>query len=407
MIKKFLGSELGKGTIILFFMMNLANFLNFVFHFIMGRMLGPSDYGVLAVLMSLMYIYSIPVESIQNLISRYTTKLKVKKEFGKIKYLLVKSLKRGLIFSSIIFILLVPISYFLSIFLEINFWLIIVANIFIFSAFSSPITRGVLQGRKKFGFFGGSLVIESALKISIGVLLVLLGMKVFGAVMGALIGVFTGVVISIYFNKNLLKNKTKKTEFKEIYSQSIPYFVATIVILLMFSLDIILAKRFFSAEIAGKYAVLSMLGKMVFFATMSIGKAMFPLTSEKSDSGKDSKELFRKSIAMIILAGVSAVLVFTFFPQLIVSILYGSQYIDIAQYLVFSGIAFSFIALSNLVFIYGLSTNKLRYSPLIFIFLVIEIVLLSLFHDNVFEYILAFMFSNIVMFIGSLFFIKK
>lgn len=407
MIKKFLGSELGKGTIILFFMMNLANFLNFVFHFIMGRMLGPSDYGVLAVLMSLMYIYSIPVESIQNLISRYTTKLKVKKEFGKIKYLLVKSLKRGLIFSSIIFILLVPISYFLSIFLEINFWLIIVANIFIFSAFSSPITRGVLQGRKKFGFFGGSLVIESALKISIGVLLVLLGMKVFGAVMGALIGVFTGVVISIYFNKNLLKNKTKKTEFEEIYSQSIPYFVATIVILLMFSLDIILAKRFFSAEIAGKYAVLSMLGKMVFFATMSIGKAMFPLTSEKSDSGKDSKELFRKSIAMIILAGVSAVLVFTFFPQLIVSILYGSQYIDIAQYLVFSGIAFSFIALSNLVFIYGLSTNKLRYSPLIFIFLVIEIVLLSLFHDNVFEYILAFMFSNIVMFIGSLFFIKK
>jgi O-antigen/teichoic acid export membrane protein len=178
-------------------------------------------------------------------------------------------------------------------------------------------------------------------------------------------------------------------------------------VLLVFSLDIILAKRFFSAEIAGKYAVLSILGKMVFFATMSIGKAMFPLTSEKADSGKDSKRLFRKSMIMILMVCGGAVIAFAIMPKIVILILYGSQYIDVANLLIYSGIAFSFLALSNLRLVYGLSTNKLKGSYLLFIFLVIEILLLSIFNTNLKEYILAFMFSNIVMFIGSLFLVKK
>lgn len=407
MIKKFLSSELGKGAMILFVMMNFANLLNFIFHFMMGRLLGPVDYGTLAVLMSMMYIYSIPVESIQNLISRYVTRFNTNKEYGKIKFMILKSLKRGLVFSSVIFIVLVPISFFLSNFLGINFWLIVVANIFIFSAFSSPITRGALQGRKKFNLFGGSLIIESIVKISAGVILVLIGMKVFGAVIGALLSVFVGILISIYFNKDLLKKKKEYVEFKEIYFESVPYFITTIVIMMIFSLDIILAKRFFSAEIAGKYAVLSMLGKMIFFATMSISKAMFPLTSEKSDNGEDAKKLFRKSALIILFLCASAVLVFTMIPRFIILILYGSQYTDVSSYLVFSGIAFSFLALTNLRLIYGLSVKKIKHSYLLFIFLIIEIVLLSVFHANIMQYILAFMFSNIVMFIGSIFFVRK
>lgn len=407
MLKKFLGSELGKGAMILFVMMNFANFLNFVFHFAMGRMLGPEDYGVLAVLMSLFYIYGIPVESIQNLVSRYTTKLNLKKEYGKIKYLMIKALKKGFVSGLGIFIILIPISFFISSFLSINLWLIILANLFIFSAFSVPITKGILQGRKKFGLFGGSLVVESLIKICFSILLVYFGFRVFGAIVGVLISAFLGIILSIYFNRDLFKSKTENVEFKEIYSESVPYFITTIVVLLVFSLDIILAKRFFSAEIAGKYAVLSILGKMIFFATISIGKAMFPLTSEKHDNGGDSKKLFKKSMLMILFICLGAVLVFSVMPKFIILVLYGSQYVDMAGFLVYSAIAFSFLALSNLMLIYGLSTNKLKKPGFLFVFLFIEIALLSLFHDNIFEYILAFMFSNIAMFIGSLFLVKK
>ena len=87
MIKKLLSSELGKGAFILLISMSIVNILNFFFHFSMGRMLGPEDYRILAVLMSLIYIYNVPTEAIQNIISRYTSKFNLHNELGKIKFL--------------------------------------------------------------------------------------------------------------------------------------------------------------------------------------------------------------------------------------------------------------------------------------------------------------------------------
>ncbi|MCW8965859.1 MAG: oligosaccharide flippase family protein [Candidatus Pacearchaeota archaeon] len=407
MIKKFLGSEFGKGTIVLLIMLNIVNIINFIFHFVMGRMLGPEGYGILAVLMSLIYIYTIPAESIQNLISRYITRFSVNKEEGKAKFMILKSLNKIGLFSFGVFVILIPISIFLSSFLDINLWLILVANIFIFSAFIGPIARGTLQGRKKFKLFGSSMIIESIIKLLLGILLVLIGAKVFGALVGILVGGLIGIVFAFYFNLDLLKNKSEKIETREIYIESIPYFIVQIVILLVFSLDIILAKRFFSAELAGQYAVLSMIGKIIFFATMSISKAMFPLTCEDCENGKNPKKLFRNSLLMVLFLCTCAISVYALVPKLLVFILYGTQYLDIANYLFVSGIAFSFLSLTNLRLIYGLSVNKLKYAPFLFIFLIIEIIILSLFNDNILEYILGFMFSNIVMFIGSLFFVRR
>lgn len=406
MFKKIWQSELGKGTIILFLAMNLYNFLNFLFHFSMGRLLGPEGYGTLAVLMSLLYIYSIPSEAIQTIITKYATKFNIKKENGKIKFLLDKSFQKTISISIKLFLALTLIGIFISWFLKVNFILIFITNLFIFLAISMPIVRGILQGRKKFGLLGTNMIIESALKLFFAISLVIFGFKVFGAIVGAFLGSLSSLIFAFYFNKEILKEKEIPNSFDGIYSQSIPYFITMLVILLIFSLDILLAKRFFSSEIAGQYAVLSMLGKMIFFGTSAIGKTMFPLTSEKMENHQDSSKIFYKSLITILGLCILACIVFGLFPELIIGILYGKQYLEMAPYLIYSAIALSFLSLTNLNLIYGLSTNKIQKSGFLFIFLIIEIVLLFLFHNSIKEYVLAFMVSNIVMFIGSLFFLK-
>jgi O-antigen/teichoic acid export membrane protein len=222
-----------------------------------------------------------------------------------------------------------------------------------------------------------------------------------------LLGVFSGIIFSLYFNKEILSEKEKEVKFEDIYNMSIPYFVVMLVILLFFSLDIILAKRFFSDELAGKYAVLSMLGKMIYLGTFAISKAMFPLTSERKDNHQDSSGLYKKSLILISIICLISVIICAIFPKLIIGILYGNAYIDMAPFLVYSAIALSFLSLSNLVLIYGLSTDKLRTCYYLLIFLVIELVLLFMFHSSIKEYIISFMVSNIIMFIGSFFFLKK
>ncbi|MDP2628570.1 MAG: oligosaccharide flippase family protein [Nanoarchaeota archaeon] len=406
-LHKIFPSELGRGAFILFVMINIFNILNFLFHFVMGRILGPSDYGILAVLMSLIYVYGTPSEAIQNLVAKYSSKLNVERNYGKIKFFMYKSLKKGFSISLVVFVLATIITFVLSKFLEINFWLIFITNVAIFFSIFSPIIRGVLQGRKKFTFLGGSMILEATFKLFFSMSLVLFGFKVFGAITGVLIGFFTGLIFAFYFNKDIIDSKKEENSFKGIYFQSFPYFATMFAIILFFSLDIIFARRFFSPELAGQYAVVSMLGKIIFLGTIAVSKAMFPLTSEKKEKKEDSFKLFRKSFIIVFVLCTIGVILYTIFPKIIISILYGKQYLEMYPYLVYSGLAFSFLSLSNLVFIYGLSINRLKRTYLLSIFVIIEVVMFFLFHNNILEYILAFMVSNITMFIGSLFFIKR
>ncbi len=67
--RKFSKSLMG-GSIILLISINIFNALNFLFHFFMARMLTISDYGILAALMSIVYVLTIPSEAIQTIISK-------------------------------------------------------------------------------------------------------------------------------------------------------------------------------------------------------------------------------------------------------------------------------------------------------------------------------------------------
>ena len=406
MFKKLLSSELGKGAIILFITINIFNFLNYLFHFVMGHMLGPEDYGVLAVLMSVLTIYNIPTEAIQNLISRYSSKLNLKDEKRKIKFLIISSLKKGLKISLLIFILATIITFPLSKLLKINFWLFFISNFLIFYSFLGPINKGVMQGQKRFGYLGINFMLEAGLKLFFAISFVIFGFKIFGAVMGILMGVSSGLIFSFYFNKDILKEKAEKFKLDEFKLKEVSYFITTIIIFVALSLDIILAKIFFSAEVVGKYSVISMIGKMIFFGTIAISKTMFPLTSEKHDKNENPIKIFKKSLIIVIVLEFLTILLFAFFPKDIIGLLYGNQYTDMAYLLVYSGISLSFLSLVNLNLYYCLSTKGVRKPYYLFIFLIIEIVLLCTFNENIMQYTISFMVSNIIMFIGSLFLIK-
>ncbi len=402
MIKKFLSSELGKGTLILLITMNLFNLLNFIFSISMGRMLAPAEYGILMTLMSFIYLYSIPSEAIQYLASRYTSKFNIKKEQGKIKNLMKVFFKTGTFFAFIVFIVFLGGSVFLSKKLEIDYWLLIFTNLLIFAGFYGPITRGVLQGKKRFGKYGAILTVEGILKVILALILVNWGFGVFGAVNAVIVSVFLGILLSLYFCKDVFEAKEKKAVFQEIKMS--PYFITMIAIMFFLSIDIILAKWFFSATIVGRYAVLSILGKIIYMGTQGISKAMFPLSSERKDQKKDSSEIFKKSFLVTLILGGIGIFIYWLFPEAIVLILYGNKYSGIGKLLFLTGASFGILALTNIILTYKLSIGKLKKSYWLFVFVIFEIILFSLMHENLSEFVKALFISNIVIFIGSYFF---
>lgn len=399
--------EFVKGSIILFLMMNAFMFLNYLFHFSMARMLGPADYGILAVLMSIGYIFGILADAIQNIISKYTSKSNIKKEYGKINNLLRKGLKKGAVLSLYIFIIYLAISIPLALILKIDFLLLALTGVLIFSDLLAPISRGVLQGIKRFGRLGINMILEGLIKVIFAFVLVLLGLKVYGAMSAVIISVFAAIFIALFFLRDILKTKEKKCKTENIKFYSFSFIIAILSITLMFSVDIILARLFFSPEILGKYAVASILGKMIFFGTVSISKSLFPFSSESHEKKEKTRKLLNKALGFLSLICIVSVLAFALFPKLIILILFGKEYLEISNILIFMGLSFSVLSFTNLFVNYALSKDKQHFSFYLPIFVLIEISLLSIFSISLMQYAIAFLVSNILMLIGTVLLIKN
>lgn len=392
------------GSLVLIFMIGIYNFLNYVFQISMASLLSPENYGIFAVLMSIIYIFSISSEAIQTVISKYANKLNIKREQGKIKDLLLRSLSKALIASSILFLGFCIFSIFLAKWLNIDFYLLAITGMIIFGLFILPIIRGILQGRKKFISLGFSMIAESIIKIVLSVSLVLLGLKVYGAIAAVVITFAIAVVLSLFFIKDILSSKRKRENFKGIYRYSIPGWIAITSIVLMYSLDILLARKFFSADIVGQYAFVSLIGKAILFVNMAVGKVMFPFTSEKFERGKDTKSLLKKSLIITLVTSGVALIFFFFMPETIIRLisLGSTKYLGASGILFLVGLTFSFTSVSNILILYNLSINKIKSSFFLLSFVIIEAVLLSLFNSNIMEFAISLVISSFLMLCYSL-----
>lgn len=400
-IKELLKNELIQGSIALFIMINIFNVLNFLFHFISGRMLGPADYGILTTLMAIIYILAIPSDTISTVLSRFATKFYVKKDYGSLKALMLKSIKKllwiGLAGLAFFFILAIPLGNFF----ELSPALVILLGVIFVGVLLTPILRGVLQGIKSFNYLGVSFFIEGFIKVFFAVILIWLGWNVYGPITAIVLSLFLVFLANFLFKpfKQILSSKTKHTKIKGIYSYSVPVVVAMTFITLFYTIDILLAKKFFGAEIAGLYGAISMIAKIIFFATVPISKALFPLASERNDKQASTKNLAKKALGLVLLLGIIALIFYLAFPKLILWILYGSDYLVLSNLLIYPSIAMTFLALTNLLVFNNLSKHKDKTVYALPVFFIIQLALLILFHATLFQFILMLIIGNAITFL--------
>lgn len=409
-IKNLGKDELMRGSLVLFIMFGIYNVLNYVFQISMARMLGPADYGILAVLMSIIYIFGIPSEAIQTVITKYTARFGINNDFGKVKDLLFRSIRKGFIFATASFILLIPLSFLLSYFLNIKISLLIFSFSFIFFVFLVSINRGVLQGRKKFAQLGINLVLESFVKVIFSIFLVSIGWRLYGAIVGVLIGGLLSFILTFIIIKDVLAAKRERAEFYKIYETNFPILVAMISIVLMYSLDIIFARAFFSPQVAGEFAFVSLIGKVIIFISSSIGKTMFPLSSQEFEKGKNTFGLFKKAALLVFFISSVALVFYYFLPVEIISLvsLGSSQYLGAAGVLFILGISYTLLSISNIIVLYNLSINKIvKRAYFLPTFVLIQISLLLIFNNNLIEFAVSLLVSNLLIFLYSLFLLRK
>lgn len=365
---------------------NFISFLNYLYHLIMIKLLNPSMYGELVVLLSLIGLLGIISSSLNLVIIKFVSSAKNELEIrGIVKWFNSKIF----IFSTIIFLLITILSPFFASFLKIksNFIIIFIGLISLLGL-ASLLYKSVLQGLLKFDKVIFSVFVESGLKLILGAVLVLMGFSVNGAVGGLVIASIAGFFISRFFIRGYLKGEEKKVNVKHMFFYSLPVTIQNLSITSLFSTDIILIKHFFSPHDAGIYAIVSTLGKIILFGTGPIAAVMFPLVSQRHARGDKYKGVFVLSFLLTFILAAGILLIYWFIPKIVISFL-NPSYLEAAPYLIWYGLFITFYTLSSLLISFYLSLNKTSVVVLPFVAAIAQIIGILFFHQTLFIVIIV------------------
>lgn len=410
-ISKLKSNKLVKNSFIFFLGSITVSIGNYIFHLVLGRLLGPKEYGVLASLISLSAILAIPTATIGLVSIKLASNIKVTQNYGKLHFFIKYFLKR-LVLGGILFLIISSLfAPVLSSFLKISSpGPIFLLYILIFISFLIPVTRGSIQGLQMFKALTLNMILEPIIKIGVAIPLVVWGWKVWGAlgamVISALV-VFLASFKPLWFTFRFTPQN--KIKISPIFSYALPVFISLFCFTLLYNIDIILVKHFFEEKEAGLYSALTKLGQIIFFGTSAIGAVMFPMVAEKYKKGENYTGICQQSL--LIVGGLSAfaLLFYFLFPEILIKMLFGSSYLAIAPLLGWFAFSMLFLSLNNILINYYLSIHKFKFIYILGAVTFLEIFLISFYHNSMTEIVINILISLGVLFIGlfTLFFLQN
>lgn len=397
--------QLVRGSLIVFLGSTLTSAINYFYHMVLGRMLGPSDYGVFSSLLSLTYVYGIPV-SVLNLVSlKYISSLRQSGGAGQAAGFFRWFGKIILWFSFFLLIFSLAISPLVTNFLRLSsVFLVILANLITVIGVYGGLCFTMIQGSLRFGLYSVASFFSTVLKIIMAVIFVYFGWRVFGVLASLLLTTFFTLLLVYYFVSkkiDLPKEKVKEVRipFLEIIKYAFPVLFSSLALTSFYTTDILLVKNLFSENEAGLYASLAVLGKIVFFASSSIGMVMFPLVAGKRAKGENYRRVYLNSFLLVFFVSFGITTVYFLIPKLMVNLLFGSQYLAIAPLMGLFAVFMSFYALVYLTVNFFLAASRTVMIVLPLIGAVLQILLIFSFHTSLRQVVLINIFV-----MGGLFF---
>lgn len=398
--------KLFSNSFIIFVGTIIGSFFSYLFNMLMGRMLGPSLYGELAAVLSLLAIVGVAGGAIVTISMRYSGELFHRQQFRALKKLFSFLTKNIFYAALILFIVGAIFAKQIGNFLAIDqIWLIVIAFTSIIFSLLYAINRGFLQGTQKFKSVSMIGVLEMGLRLGLGLTLVILGFKVFGAMIAIVLATALTYGATFLPLKSVLRKadekKQEKFKFdrKEILAYSWPTLITSLILAIALNLDIIFVKHYFDPQTAGLYAAVSTVAKIVLYITAPIVSVMFPMISQKTVSGDKHYRIFLISLLLTIIGGIAILAIYSIAPGKVLTLLYGAKYTALFQLLPEAGLFVLFYALSNLVINYYMVIKDFTFLIFYGLVLVSQIVLIILWHPSVLFIVRLLIASNGLLFL--------
>jgi O-antigen/teichoic acid export membrane protein len=367
MLNKIRNNAFAWNSFVLFSGSMVNNILNYIFHLVVGRMVSVTVYGETESLISLMSIISVPAATLVMVMTKYAAECKAQDD-KKRSYQLLRYFNRKVMrYGTPVFLLTILLTPYISRFLNIesNIPLIIVWTSMLLSLFSSG-ASGMLSGWQKFKEAGWAAIGGGGIKLVSALIFIPLGLKLNGLMFSFFLSAVATYVIALICLKFIFEagkngnQEIDKPNFGSIKSTIAAFFMGNLAITALGNLDMVLAKHNLDDISAGQYGALTIVSKIIFFATGVIASVLFSMSAEHNHRSGNTKKLFFQAFSLMFVVSLISVAVYFIAPKLILSLLFGVKYNDVASYLGWFAILVVLFSLVNLTLQYLLSLHRVK-----------------------------------------------
>jgi O-antigen/teichoic acid export membrane protein len=351
-----------------------ANVLNYVYHFVLSRKLGPDGYGSLATLLAITTIVGVVGSSIGTLAMQETARLWATHRddtivaFG--RRMLRSAAGIGAIAGVASLALALPLAAYLHIEDRLA-WLSLSASLF--AGIVSSYARGAILGAHRFGRYAASLVAESTVKLLAGVVLVSAGFAVGGAIAGVALGIFAGLVIALM---SLLSGHAeggaeyRVAQFGGSAARLSLIYAASMALLFV---DTVFAKHALSGNDAGYYSAAGLVARIIPFGVGLIVPLVTPKAVAARFAGRAALvRLLAVTFGVAIAGTAVALAAMEIWPSAIVAVTFGAKFAHAADLLRLYAVDASLIALGVLGSAYLAAMGEYRVGLWLIVALALE-----------------------------------
>ncbi|MFD0992033.1 oligosaccharide flippase family protein [Tenacibaculum geojense] len=365
----------------------LVNAGNYVYNLLLGRILGPKEFADAAILITFLLVLSFLAMTFQLVAAKYVV-LFEKSVFQRFLQILVKNtFIIGLVIGVLIIIFANQLQ---AVFNTSTSSMFMIFGVGVPIYFIMSINRGVFQGQKLFDKLAITYQGEMLSRLA----LTLLFLYILNIPSSVIVSI--GILISFFFGLLPYKLKTN-SENPSVFTSSHKKVVFKFFVLTAFyectqiiinNSDILLVKHYFPSYEAGLYASLALIGRVVYFVAWMFVMLLLPNVVNKEKEGLPHGNVLLKYVIYISLLAFAIVAGSYLFPEFVVNIMFGKEYISIVPLLWKYALATSIFAISNVFAYYFLSIDK--YVPVILsaVMGIAQVVLIIFFHNSLLQVVI-------------------
>ena len=360
----------------------ISQVFNFFFNTYLGRALSFEHYALITVIINIWYFILIVLNALSFVITNKVAYLEKHESLSEVgafyRFFIRKTIYISLL-CGVVWLFLTPVVIY---FFHIRSWaaILMIAPSILIGAIMS-ISRGFLQGRTIFIPLAISIIFESVVRMIIAIIIVYMGFPEL-----TYMSIPLSLGFTVLLNYTLERKYIPSTTKQHVFTFPTSLFIALLLIGLsntvFLTVDILMVKHYFDDRTAGIYALLGLVGKVVFFFSALLSGVLFTYASQ----GKQSNHRFFNRI-LLGTTGLALVafVAFGIVGKFTTSILIGEKSAAVVPYLLPYAGAISLFAVTNTFITYHIARG-LKQTAFIALFLAITLIgSISFFHKNIFD----------------------